>query len=454
MAPESALSRYDVTGLVPQMNWNNTIQLSQWNATDIAGGTAHIASPNPGVLVNSAGSPTGITVNWSANATSSAGNSGSATGILLDSALWTNSDTVQATVSFQNVPFSSYEVLVYLTSSFDDAEGEITCTPSVGRESRFRLESAAPQKQLLELLYPSTPPYAGSFYRRRANTARFRVNGSSSFTLALSRVSWHEVGIAGVQIVNIQADADGDGMSDAYEVTHRLRPAVNDAGLDPDSDGLTNLGEFQRGTRPDVRDTDGDGLSDAVETGTGVYVSPSNTGSLAVHADSDGDTLSDGEEVHGRTYITSPVVQDTDGDGIGDLAELRQYLSDPTTSAPAAALPPGQQHRARARPPAAAAHPATRCSLPGPSVHARQQPATTTGSARSKHGARRSSRPVGGQEGAERPEELRAWRGGRVPHPPRAPCVPSALYFFVPKSTVGGAAIAFSFSTANCSRGL
>jgi uncharacterized protein (DUF1800 family) len=340
MAPESALSRYDVTGLVPQMNWNNTIQLSQWNATDIAGGTAHIASPNPGVLVNSAGSPTGITVNWSANATSSAGNSGSATGILLDSALWTNSDTVQATVSFQNVPFSSYEVLVYLTSSFDDAEGEITCTPSVGRESRFRLESAAPQKQLLELLYPSTPPYAGSFYRRRANTARFRVNGSSSFTLALSRVSWHEVGIAGVQIVNIQADADGDGMSDAYEVTHRLRPAVNDAGLDPDSDGLTNLGEFQRGTRPDVRDTDGDGLSDAVETGTGVYVSPSNTGSLAVHADSDGDTLSDGEEVHGRTYITSPVVQDTDGDGIGDLAELRQYLSDPTTSAPAAALLP------------------------------------------------------------------------------------------------------------------
>ena len=30
--------------------------------------------------------------------------------------------------------------------------------------------------------------------------------------------------------------------------------------LDPDNDGLTNLEEFQNGTRPQVADTDGDGL--------------------------------------------------------------------------------------------------------------------------------------------------------------------------------------------------
>jgi len=48
-------------------------------------------------------------------------------------------------------------------------------------------------------------------------------------------------------------------------------------------------------------DSDGDGLLDSVETGTGVFVSPTDTGSNPNLADSDGDGIDDGDEVSART---------------------------------------------------------------------------------------------------------------------------------------------------------
>ena len=54
-------------------------------------------------------------------------------------------------------------------------------------------------------------------------------------------------------------DDDGDGMPDSYEISNGLSPVDDlDAGLDKDGDGLTNLTEFQFGTRADNVDTDGD----------------------------------------------------------------------------------------------------------------------------------------------------------------------------------------------------
>src|SRR5206468_3796597 len=44
-----------------------------------------------------------------------------------------------------------------------------------------------------------------------------------------------------------------------------LNPELDDSALDLDHDGLTNLREFQIGTRPDLADTDGDGFSDGLE---------------------------------------------------------------------------------------------------------------------------------------------------------------------------------------------
>jgi uncharacterized delta-60 repeat protein len=67
-------------------------------------------------------------------------------------------------------------------------------------------------------------------------------------------------------------------------------------------------------------DTDGDGIPNGYETGTGVYVSPFNTGSDPNEYDTDGDGLSDGVEAN--IYHSNPSVTDTDGDGLTDGWEL------------------------------------------------------------------------------------------------------------------------------------
>jgi len=68
-------------------------------------------------------------------------------------------------------------------------------------------------------------------------------------------------------------------------------------------------------------DTDDDGVLDWHETGTGIYVSPEDTGTSPTNPDSDGDGLQDGAEVF--TYQTNPNLQDTDGDGYLDDYEIQ-----------------------------------------------------------------------------------------------------------------------------------
>jgi len=61
----------------------------------------------------------------------------------------------------------------------------------------------------------------------------------------------------------------GDGIPDYWEELHGLDPTVDDSGLDPDGDGLTNLQEFQNATDPQNDDTDGDGYNDGREVAQG-----------------------------------------------------------------------------------------------------------------------------------------------------------------------------------------
>ena len=63
----------------------------------------------------------------------------------------------------------------------------------------------------------------------------------------------------------ICVDWDGDGLPDDWELAFGLNPNLNDADLDPDADGLTNLQEYLRGTDPYNPDSDGDGLLDGQE---------------------------------------------------------------------------------------------------------------------------------------------------------------------------------------------
>jgi hypothetical protein len=66
-------------------------------------------------------------------------------------------------------------------------------------------------------------------------------------------------------------DDDGDSIPDTFEeASPVLDPLVaDDAALDPDGDTLTNLQEFELGTKLDDADTDGDGRNDGVEVANG-----------------------------------------------------------------------------------------------------------------------------------------------------------------------------------------
>lgn len=150
-------------------------------------------------------------------------------------------------------------------------------------------------------------------------------DGKGRVVLTVSSAGWN-FGIGGLQITPRGAapDTDGDTMPDAWETANGLNPNVADGHLDADGDGLTNLQEYQRGTDPQVAagDTDGDGLSDSVETNTGVWVSETDTGTDPLLADTDGDGLEDSEENFSSPTGTDPNKRDTDGDGFWDKTEI------------------------------------------------------------------------------------------------------------------------------------
>ena len=127
------------------------------------------------------------------------------------------------------------------------------------------------------------------------------------------------------------ADSDDDGLPDGWEVDNGLDPtdATGDNGDtgDPDEDGLTNAEELTHSTDPWDPDSDDDGLLDGVETDTGIYVSPNDTGTDPSDADSDDDGLLDGVETNTGVYVdetdtgTDPNDRDTDNDGLNDSVE-------------------------------------------------------------------------------------------------------------------------------------
>ncbi len=104
------------------------------------------------------------------------------------------------------------------------------------------------------------------------------------------------------------ADADRDGVRDSCDLCPTLKNADQ---ADTDGDLVGNVCDNCRNqANPDQTDTDhdhkgdacdadddGDGLLDTVETNTGVFVSPSNTGTDPRRSDTDGDGYTDRTEV-------------------------------------------------------------------------------------------------------------------------------------------------------------
>ena len=101
-------------------------------------------------------------------------------------------------------------------------------------------------------------------------------------------------------------DSDGDGLPDSWELTY-FPDLGQGPGGDPDTDGLTNIDEFNAGTDPTNPDTDGDGLTDGDE------VNLHGTNPLATDTDADG--MTDDFEVN---QGFDPLNPDQDGNGVLD----------------------------------------------------------------------------------------------------------------------------------------
>lgn len=72
---------------------------------------------------------------------------------------------------------------------------------------------------------------------------------SGNYSVVITNIAGSVTSLVATLTVSI-VDTDGDGLPDVWEDAHNLNKLVNDAGLDPDGDGLTNAQEFVAGTDP------------------------------------------------------------------------------------------------------------------------------------------------------------------------------------------------------------
>lgn len=328
--PDRSLSVLDVTGFVPQRYWNNTRPLTTWN--DPSGATSDLISPVAGTLVNSAGANTTTTLAWTADDAYASGNGGGSTQKLLDGFINANTAT-SISITLGSIPYPTYDVLVYVGSSYDGAHGYTQLNSNSSTDRHFLSRSTRPTTDFSE------PTGSTALRPWQGNLIRYRNVTGAAFNVKLFAQNNSSVGIHAIQIVHSSADGDADTLPDWWELAYKLKANLaSDAVLDLDSDGVSNAQEFVRHTRPDLADTDGDGLSDLAETGTGIWVSASSTGTHPLIPDTDGDGLADGVEASGNPW-TNPNLTDTDSDGRSDASELADHTDPNVNTAANASMP-------------------------------------------------------------------------------------------------------------------
>jgi hypothetical protein len=106
-----------------------------------------------------------------------------------------------------------------------------------------------------------TPPLG---YRWRKNGMTIVPYGAGTSTLTFTNVQLTNAGsytavvtnpissglASAAAILTVLVDSDADRMPDTWEAAHGLNANMNDASLDPDHDGMTNLEEYIAGTNP------------------------------------------------------------------------------------------------------------------------------------------------------------------------------------------------------------
>lgn len=137
-----------------------------------------------------------------------------------------------------------------------------------------------------------------------------------------------------VPITDLELDTDSDTLPDYLEVLY-LTDLNNE---DTDGDGLPDGEEVYRTYTDPLRiDTDNNGVNDGDEDYDKdklTNIEEKNHGTDYDNADTDFDNLSDYDEINGvktkdgrHTYITNPLSDDTDSDGLRDDTELKLNLN-------------------------------------------------------------------------------------------------------------------------------
>ena len=118
-------------------------------------------------------------------------------------------------------------------------------------------------------------------------------------------------------------DTDGDGLPDELPDYYDSTTGEFVEDDDDDNDGVTDLDESATGTGSTSADTDGDGYCDGAEAVAGVCEAGPDAFPTdpSAHADTDGDGLPD--TITGTSTSVPPLVEDTDddGDGLEDASE-------------------------------------------------------------------------------------------------------------------------------------
>ena len=313
-------------GWIPQTNWNQSEPLRSYGVPEgtalLIGDTTDIQLPIAETIVDASGSPLTTSITFNYDGTWTSANSGTAAAELLHGFLKSN-PTFNASVSIADIPFSNYDLYVYLSAEYVAPSATLRLDNDLSSDRPLRVQATSPTKEF-RTVYQN----AGSLLPRY-NTVRFAGLTESNLFLELIHGSGM-TGIAAIQIIDINADADNDLLPDYWELQHRTDAGTSNASADPDGDLLDNAAEFALGTDPNNPDTDNDGLSDLVETNTGSYLDSSNTGTNPLFGDTDGDGLGDADEVH-AAFFSDPLLSDTDNDGQTDDVE-RDKNSDPDSA--------------------------------------------------------------------------------------------------------------------------
>ncbi|MBI4699260.1 MAG: right-handed parallel beta-helix repeat-containing protein [Nitrospirae bacterium] len=124
------------------------------------------------------------------------------------------------------------------------------------------------------------------------------------------------------------SDIDNDGMPDLFEKIYGLSVGVNDSNYYTDSDGLTNIEEYDLGIDPTKADTDNNTVKDNIDD-CPIFPEQTDTDGDGLGDACDPDDDNDGKADRADNCPSIPNIDqsDADGDGLGDACDNCRLVS-------------------------------------------------------------------------------------------------------------------------------